>query len=129
MNPDGVVFDIKRFSVNDGPGIRTAVYLKGCPLKCVWCHNPESKDAGPQVVFDERRCLGGLHQCAVSCRKGALTKTGLIGCVNLSIATIDNLNADGALHLKSARAKADFALAMVSVKGVLTTITTMLGGN
>ena len=39
---DGVVFDIKRYAVHDGPGIRTTVFLKGCPLRCMWCHNPES---------------------------------------------------------------------------------------
>jgi glutamine cyclotransferase len=82
-----------------------------------------------QYIESALLTLGRAGKTADACTKGALTKTGLIGCVNLSIATIDNLNADGALHLKSARAKADFALAMVSVKGVLTTITTMLGGN
>ncbi len=45
----GVVFDIKRFSVKDGPGIRTSVFLKGCPLRCVWCHNPESWNPDPEV--------------------------------------------------------------------------------
>jgi pyruvate formate lyase activating enzyme len=39
----GVIFDIKRFAVHDGPGIRTTVFLKGCPLRCAWCHNPESQ--------------------------------------------------------------------------------------
>lgn len=44
----GIIFDIKRFAVHDGPGIRTTVFLKGCPLSCWWCHNPESRDANPQ---------------------------------------------------------------------------------
>ncbi len=47
---NGIVFDIREFSVHDGPGIRTTVFLKGCPLACRWCHNPESQSARPQVV-------------------------------------------------------------------------------
>ena len=46
----GIIFDIKRFAVHDGPGIRTTVFLKGCPLKCVWCHNPESIDPQPCIL-------------------------------------------------------------------------------
>jgi len=57
---EGIVFDIKRFSVNDGPGIRTTVFLKGCPLRCRWCHNPESQQCAPEsyrhdVVVDGKR--------------------------------------------------------------------------
>ena len=43
----GIVFDIKEFTLHDGPGIRTTVFLKGCPLDCVWCHNPEGKSVKP----------------------------------------------------------------------------------
>ena len=46
----GLVFDIRRFSVNDGPGIRTTVFLKGCPLNCLWCHNPESRNPEPETM-------------------------------------------------------------------------------
>ena len=46
----GIIFDIKRFAVHDGPGIRTTVFFKGCPLKCQWCHNPESIDPNPQKI-------------------------------------------------------------------------------
>lgn len=66
----GMVFDIKRFSSDDGPGIRTTVFLKGCPLSCAWCHSPESISAGPQLLFHESRCMGcGL--CVQTCPEGA----------------------------------------------------------
>lgn len=51
----GIVFDLKKFAIHDGPGIRTTVFLKGCPLKCVWCHNPESQKADPQVIVKINR--------------------------------------------------------------------------
>jgi pyruvate formate lyase activating enzyme len=69
----GLIFDIRRFSVNDGPGIRTTVFFKGCPLKCVWCHNPEGLGREPELFWDERRCLGSTHQCTVVCSKKALS--------------------------------------------------------
>ena len=60
------VFNVQRFSVHDGPGIRTTVFLKGCPLRCPWCHNPESLDARPQVALKADRCLG-CDLCAPAC--------------------------------------------------------------
>lgn len=53
----GVIFDIQRFCIHDGPGIRTTVFLKGCPLHCIWCSNPESQQAGPQLMFSKDRCM------------------------------------------------------------------------
>ncbi len=55
---NGEIFDIQRFSVNDGPGIRTTVFFKGCNLKCRWCHNPESQSAQPQILFYADKCTG-----------------------------------------------------------------------
>ncbi len=57
----GNIFSIQRFSTNDGPGIRTVVFLKGCPLSCIWCHNPESKSVHSEIFYDSERC--------VNCRK------------------------------------------------------------
>jgi glycyl-radical enzyme activating protein len=66
----GVVFDIERFSMHDGPGIRTVVFLKGCPLRCTWCHNPESWLGERQLHFDPRRCIG-CGECFRVCPTGA----------------------------------------------------------
>ncbi len=57
LTRQGTVFQVMRFSVKDGPGIRTTVFLKGCPLRCAWCHNPESQLPEPEVVFREERCV------------------------------------------------------------------------
>ena len=51
------IFNIQRFSTHDGPGIRTTVFFKGCPLRCLWCHNPESQDFAPQVLHNSERCV------------------------------------------------------------------------
>jgi pyruvate formate lyase activating enzyme len=55
----GVIFDLKKYAVHDGPGIRTTVFLKGCPLNCAWCHNPESMIAEPETLKVKRRVIGG----------------------------------------------------------------------
>ena len=55
---EGIVSDIQRFSVHDGPGIRTIVFLKGCPLSCLWCSNPESQPKQPVVLFQRDKCIG-----------------------------------------------------------------------
>jgi pyruvate formate lyase activating enzyme len=56
-----IIFNIMRYSVHDGPGIRTTVFFKGCPLSCKWCHNPESLDPHPQQIFDESKCIKCGH--------------------------------------------------------------------
>ena len=66
----GHVFDLKRFAVHDGPGIRTTVFLKGCPLKCTWCHNPEAISRTPQIFFRPERCITCLT-CVEVCPSGA----------------------------------------------------------
>ena len=64
----GTVFNIQKFSINDGPGLRTTVFLKGCPLNCLWCHNPESKKAMPEIFFDRKKCTF-CSRCAPACEK------------------------------------------------------------
>jgi pyruvate formate lyase activating enzyme len=68
----GVVFNIMRYSVADGPGLRTTVFLKGCPLTCPWCHNPESQEMGPQLIHRADRCLG-CEDCLTACPHGAIS--------------------------------------------------------
>jgi len=67
----GTIFNIQRFAVNDGPGIRTTVFFKGCPLRCSWCHNPESQTAAPQLLFFENRCIR-CGVCAAVCPQDAI---------------------------------------------------------
>ncbi|HHV02935.1 MAG: glycyl-radical enzyme activating protein [Bacteroidales bacterium] len=58
MVHQGCVFDIRRYAIHDGPGIRLNIFFKGCPLSCMWCHNPEGQDPQPELMFDKSRCLG-----------------------------------------------------------------------
>ena len=57
MQPNGIVFNIQKFSIHDGPGIRTTVFLKGCPLRCKWCANPESQLSKIQILYDREKCV------------------------------------------------------------------------
>lgn len=65
----GLVFDIRKYSVHDGPGIRTAVFFKGCPLHCLWCHNPEGISFSPEILHRAERCLA-CGACARACPLG-----------------------------------------------------------
>lgn len=71
----GIVFDVKEFSVFDGPGIRQTVFFKGCPLRCSWCHNPEGLSAAPQVMTSQGACTS-CGKCAQICPGGTCTACG-----------------------------------------------------
>ena len=68
---EGIVFDIQRFSINDGPGIRTIVFLKGCSLSCLWCCNPESQKLEPVVMYSKEKCIS-CKRCMEACTYGAI---------------------------------------------------------
>ncbi|MFO7710002.1 MAG: glycyl-radical enzyme activating protein [Desulfobacterales bacterium] len=76
MKTSGIVFNIQKYSVHDGPGIRTVVFLKGCPLRCRWCSNPESQNLQPQLVYNPNKCLTLDHcmRCLEVCTAGAIKK-------------------------------------------------------
>jgi len=68
----GTIFDVKHFAVHDGPGIRTTIFLKGCPLRCLWCHSPESQSPRPEVAYYPNLCIG-CGACVEACPNGAQT--------------------------------------------------------
>ena len=88
----GHIFDIKEFSVNDGPGVRTTVFFKGCPLRCVWCHNPEGLEPGRGILVRQKGCLqcgrcrqkcdhpdcAGLERCLHACPMGLVEELGRV---------------------------------------------------
>ncbi|WP_255371023.1 glycyl-radical enzyme activating protein [Anaerosalibacter sp. Marseille-P3206] len=69
---EGYIFNIQRFSIHDGPGIRTTVFLKGCPLKCWWCHNPEGQFLDRELLVFKNRCIG-CGNCVKVCEREALS--------------------------------------------------------
>lgn len=74
MSKKGVIFDIQRWSLHDGPGIRTNVFFKGCPLSCLWCSNPESQESCRELAYFKDKCIG-CKSCVASCPHQALNMT------------------------------------------------------
>ena len=72
----GFIFDIKRFAVHDGPGIRTVVFLKGCPLQCAWCHNPEGVSPATELMSFPARCEARCRACLRAAPKAVVAKRG-----------------------------------------------------
>ena len=68
----GNIFNIQKFSIHDGPGVRTTVFLKGCPLKCAWCANPESQSSDIQILYDEKKCVQ-CQTCVHICPQHAIS--------------------------------------------------------
>ena len=81
-----LIFDIKRYAINDGPGIRMSVFFKGCPLACVWCHNPEGISVDPQKMYTRGKCIG-CQECVNICPEQAcvLSEEGIITDKNICV--------------------------------------------
>ena len=70
-----LVTDIQKYSIHDGEGIRTTIFFKGCPLSCIWCHNPETQEYGQQFMWNQEKCAG-CGECAAACPSGAVSMDG-----------------------------------------------------
>ncbi len=98
-----LIFNIQKFSLNDGPGIRTVVFFKGCPLRCAWCSNPESQACRKQILWDSSKCIG-CGTCVSECPDKAISfldqqiqfdRLKCTGCeICVSACSADSLNAD-----------------------------------
>lgn len=86
MVTEGKVFNIMKYSIHDGPGIRTTVFLKGCPLSCWWCHNPESQEIKEQLMLFPNRCIG-CKTCIDVCKHGAIKEVDSMIITNLKECT------------------------------------------
>jgi pyruvate formate lyase activating enzyme len=91
----GRIYDIQKFSVHDGPGIRTEIFLMGCPLKCLWCHSPESQSINKQLGWFEIRCIGvkKCGRCIEACTAGALKK-GEVKYLEVQKSEVELINID-----------------------------------
>lgn len=111
----GVVFDVQRYALHDGPGIRTTLFLKGCPLRCAWCHNPEGQRSDSELVVRPERCLPECRVCLSVCPQKAVRKSG--GRIRVDVRSCRSCGAcaeacpTGALELAGRRVTAEDAVA------------------
>jgi len=98
----GVIFDIQGYSVHDGPGCRTLVFLSGCPLRCSWCSNPEGQLLRPRLMYREKKCVHAHHRCVHACPHQAI-----------------HINEQGSPHLRFDRSVCDHCDSMVCVRACL----------
>jgi len=107
MEIKGSVFNIEHYAVHDGPGIRTLVFLKGCPLRCLWCCNPESQSAKTQLMMFKESCIG-CGACIAACPNGAITADPEQGLItdrekcNLCLKCVDECYANGRAAIDAA---------------------------
>jgi len=113
----GNIFDIQRFSVNDGPGIRTTVFFKGCPLRCLWCDNPESQSGHSQLMFIESLCTR-CGNCVAACSRKANTQAS-DGTIRLNRETCQNCGRCAATCLSGARVISGKAMSLREVMEVI----------
>lgn len=90
----GYVFDIKKYALHDGPGIRTTVFFKGCPLRCLWCHNPEGQNPGREIMLRPGRCLESCSRCFDICPLKAISKSSTFPVINTSLCNCCGLCAE-----------------------------------
>lgn len=137
---EGMVFDIQRFSVHDGPGIRTTVFMKGCPLRCGWCHNPEGLTMAPQVQFFPEACIGCGHcggsrdivsaeKCPAGAQKTVGTSYTPEELLEKALADRDFYGSDGGITFSGGECllQADFVahmLRLIKKQGITTAVDT-----
>lgn len=107
---NGLVFDIQGYSVHDGPGCRTLVFLSGCPLRCAWCANPEGQLPRPRVMFRAQKCLPTCRRCIEACPHGAIHREDRTGLSDLSGLSFERSRCDRCDDLACARACLNEAL-------------------
>lgn len=97
------VFNVQKFSLDDGPGIRTVVFLKGCPLRCYWCSNPESQLRAPQLEWDEKSCVG-CGACVAACPSAGAVEVG--GKRHVDVRAVDASSEEGRAAVEGCPARA-----------------------